>query len=116
MVNRRCPGGDLGLLFRTRRRGTGAARDEHTVDLPGDIALEAADDLSFALALRDAPCYVLLRTAISTHPGQGLASIERFIELGLEQGQREGPGILSSYAASAPLAGGDLHEAVGVRG
>jgi predicted ATPase/transcriptional regulator with XRE-family HTH domain len=39
---------------------------------------------------------------------EGLASIERSIELGLAQGQREGPGILSSYAASVPLAGGDL--------
>ena len=39
---------------------------------------------------------------------EGLASIGQSIEIGLEQGQREGPSILSSYAASVPLARGDL--------
>jgi hypothetical protein len=39
----------VALGFRTGRRGTGAARDKHAVDLPGDVALEAAHDLSLAL-------------------------------------------------------------------
>ena len=43
---------DLG--FRPGGRGTGVARDQHAVDLPGHVALEAADDLSLALALRGA--------------------------------------------------------------
>jgi hypothetical protein len=49
------PGGDVGLLFRTCRRGTGAAREQHAVDLPGYVALEATDDLPLALAFRGAP-------------------------------------------------------------
>jgi hypothetical protein len=46
------------------------ARDQHAVDLPGDVALEAANDLSLALALLCAPCYVLLGATISAHPSQ----------------------------------------------
>src|SRR5829696_5654243 len=64
------PGVDVGLVSRTRRRGTGAARDQHAVDLPSEVALEAADDLSLALAFRGAPRDVLLRATISAHPGQ----------------------------------------------
>jgi hypothetical protein len=60
----------VNLGFRPGRRGTGVARDQHAVGLPGDVALEAADDLSLALALRGAPGDVLLRTAISAHPSQ----------------------------------------------
>src|SRR5829696_3330524 len=48
----------------------GDAVDQHAVCLPGDVALEAADDLSLALALRGAPREVLLRATISAHPGQ----------------------------------------------
>src|SRR5215212_11474604 len=48
------PGGDVDLGFRPGGRGTGVARDQHAVDLPGHVALEAADDLSLALALRGA--------------------------------------------------------------
>ena len=59
---------DLGL--RPGRRATSAARDQHAVDLPGHVALEAADDLSLALAFRGAPRDVILRTAISAHPSQ----------------------------------------------
>src|SRR5215208_1684299 len=64
------PGGDVGLVSRTCRRGTDAARDQHAVDLPGEVALQAADDLSLALALLCAPRHVLLGATISTHPGQ----------------------------------------------
>jgi hypothetical protein len=32
------PSGDVGLVFRTCRRGTGAAGDHHVVDLPGYVA------------------------------------------------------------------------------
>src|SRR5215217_5288289 len=64
------PSGDLGLLFWTRRRGTGAAGDQHAVDLSGYVALEAADNLSLALALLCAPRDVFLRAQISTHPSQ----------------------------------------------
>src|SRR5215213_1349780 len=46
------------------------ARDQHTVDLPGDVALEAANDLSLALALLCAPRDVLLGATISAHPSQ----------------------------------------------
>ena len=60
----------MSLVSLTRRRGTGAARDQHAVDLPGYVAFEAADDLSLALALLCAPRDVFLRTAISAHPGQ----------------------------------------------
>jgi ATP/maltotriose-dependent transcriptional regulator MalT len=42
---------------------------------------------------------------------EGSARIEEAIELGLRHGQREGPSILSSYAASVPLARGDLPRA-----
>jgi hypothetical protein len=58
------------LGFRTGRQVMGAATDKHAVDLPGDVALQTADDLSLALALLCAPRYVLLRTAIPAHPGQ----------------------------------------------
>ena len=64
------PGSDVEFGFRTGRRRTGAARDKHAVDLSGYVALEAADDLSLALALLGAPGDVLLRTVISTHPSQ----------------------------------------------
>src|SRR5215208_7547410 len=64
------PGVDVGLLSRTCRRGTGAARDRHAVDLPGEVALEAAYDLSLTLALLCAPRDVFLRATISAHPGQ----------------------------------------------
>ena len=60
----------MGLVFRTCRRGTGAASDQLTVDLPGYIALEAADDLSLALTFRGASCDVFLRATISAHPSQ----------------------------------------------
>jgi hypothetical protein len=33
------PDVDEGLVSRSCRRGTGAARDQHTVDLPGEVAL-----------------------------------------------------------------------------
>src|SRR5215217_7516947 len=33
------PGVNVGLVSRTCRRGTGAARDQHSVDLPGYVAL-----------------------------------------------------------------------------
>src|SRR5215204_3447724 len=46
------------------------ARDQHAVDLPGDVALEAADDLSLALALLCAPRDVLLGATISSHTSQ----------------------------------------------
>src|SRR5215203_5737200 len=59
-----------GLLLWAYGRGTGDARDQHSVDLPGDVALEAADDLSLALALLCAPRDVLLCTTISAHPSQ----------------------------------------------
>src|SRR5215207_4866911 len=36
------PGVDVGLGFWPGRRGTGAARDQHAVDLPGEVALETA--------------------------------------------------------------------------
>src|SRR5215218_1294551 len=64
------PGVDVGLVSPTCRQGTGAASDQHAVDLPGEVALEAADDLSLALALRGAPRDVLLGAQISAHPGQ----------------------------------------------
>src|SRR5215212_5808469 len=38
-----------GLLLWAYGRGTGDARDQHSVDLPGDVALEAADDLQRAV-------------------------------------------------------------------
>src|SRR5215208_6405508 len=64
------PGGDVDLGFRPGGRGTSVARDQHAVDLPGYVALETADDLSLALALRGAPRDVLLGATISAHPGQ----------------------------------------------
>src|SRR5215218_3632800 len=64
------PSGDLGLLFWTRRRGTGAAGDQYPVDLSSYIALEATDDLSLALALLGAPHDVFLSALIPAHPGQ----------------------------------------------
>src|SRR5687767_7920054 len=45
-------------------------RDQHAVNLPGNVALEAADDLSLALAFRGTPCDVLLGATISSHPSQ----------------------------------------------
>src|SRR5215213_10115646 len=45
-------------------------RDQDALNLPGDVALEAADDLSLALAFRGAPCDVLLGATISSHPSQ----------------------------------------------
>src|SRR5215204_2363091 len=49
------PSDDVGLVHWHCRRGTCAARDQHAVALPGDEALETADDLSLALALLCAP-------------------------------------------------------------
>src|SRR5215218_7856477 len=63
------PGVDVGLVSPTCRQGTGAASDQHAVDLPGEVALETADDLSLALAFRGAPRDVLLGATISAHPG-----------------------------------------------
>src|SRR3954451_15186313 len=51
-------------------RRSSDARDQHAVDLPGDVALEAADDLSLALSLLCAPRHVLLRAPRSAHPSQ----------------------------------------------
>src|SRR5215212_6222601 len=62
--------GDVGLVSRSCRRGTGAATDQHAVDLPGYVALETANDLSLALALSGAPRDVILGAKISAHPGQ----------------------------------------------
>src|SRR5215207_120851 len=45
-------------------------RHQYAVDLPGYVALQAADNLSSALALRGAPCDVLLGATISSHPSQ----------------------------------------------
>jgi hypothetical protein len=59
---------DLGL--RPSRRGTGTVSGQHAVRLPGYVALETADDLSFALALLCASRDVLLGAGISAHPGQ----------------------------------------------
>jgi hypothetical protein len=64
------PGVDVGLVSRTCRRGTGAARDQHAVDLPGEVALQTADDLSLALSFRGAPRDVLLGATVWAHPGQ----------------------------------------------
>src|SRR5215203_3342607 len=53
-------------LWPDRRRGG----HQYAIDLPGYIALEAADDLSLALALLCAPPDVLLGATISAHPSQ----------------------------------------------
>src|SRR5215207_5357631 len=45
-------------------------RDQHAVNLPGDVALEAANYLSLALAFRGAPYDVVLGATISSHPSQ----------------------------------------------
>jgi hypothetical protein len=70
MVKRRGSRRDVALALWPRRRGSGAASDQHTVNLPGEVTLEAADDLSLALAFRGAPRDVLLRATISAHPSQ----------------------------------------------
>jgi hypothetical protein len=44
---------DVGFVLWNCRRGKRAAGDQHAVGFPGDVALEAADDLWLALALRD---------------------------------------------------------------
>src|SRR5215208_1247469 len=49
------PSDNVGLVHWHCRRATCAARDQHAVDLPGDVALETADDLALALALCGAP-------------------------------------------------------------
>src|SRR5829696_686735 len=56
----------LPSLWPDRRRGG----HQYAIDLPGYIALEAADDLSLALALRRAPRDVLLGATIPAHPSQ----------------------------------------------
>jgi hypothetical protein len=56
----------LPSLWPDRRRGG----HQYAIDLPGYIALEAADDLSLALALLCAPRDVLLGATISSHPSQ----------------------------------------------
>src|SRR5215213_8679705 len=61
---------DLAFVLGPYRQGTGDVRDQHAVDLPGDVALEAADDLSLALAFCGAPCNVLLCATVSSHPSQ----------------------------------------------
>ena len=53
-------------LWPDRRRGA----HQYAIDLPGYIALEAADDLSLALALLYAPRDILLGATISAHPSQ----------------------------------------------
>jgi hypothetical protein len=60
----------VALVLWPYRRGTGAARDQHAVDLTGYVTLEAADDLSLALAFPGAPRDVCLRALISAHPCQ----------------------------------------------
>src|SRR5918994_5059724 len=45
-------------------------RDQHAVNFPGNVALEAADDLSLALAFCGTPCDVLLGATISSHTSQ----------------------------------------------
>src|ERR687897_2787836 len=56
----------LPSLWPDRRRGG----HQYAIDLPGYIALEAADDLWLALAFRRAPRDVLLGATISSHPSQ----------------------------------------------
>ena len=56
----------LPSLWPDRRRGA----HQYAIDLPGYIALEAADDLSLALALLYAPRDILLGATISAHPSQ----------------------------------------------
>jgi hypothetical protein len=53
-------------LWPDRRRGG----HQYAIDLPGYVALEAADNLSLALALLCAPPDVLLGATISSHPSQ----------------------------------------------
>src|SRR5215218_1869932 len=53
-------------LWPDRRRGG----HQYAMDLPGYVALEAADNLSLALALLCAPRDVFLRATISAHPSQ----------------------------------------------
>src|SRR5215213_1884842 len=48
-------GTDLGLVHRHCGRETATVSGQHAVDLPGYVALQTADDLSFALALLCAP-------------------------------------------------------------
>jgi hypothetical protein len=62
--------GDVALVLRPCRRGTDDSSDQHAVDLPSDVALEAADDLSLTLSLRGASCDVFLRATISSHASQ----------------------------------------------
>src|SRR5215203_7475205 len=49
---------------------TNTRRDQHALNLPGNVALEAADDLSLALAFCGTPCDVLLGATISSHSSQ----------------------------------------------
>src|SRR5829696_6321852 len=56
----------LPSLWPDRRRGG----HQYAIDLPGYVALEAADNLSLALALLCAPRDVFLRATISSHPSQ----------------------------------------------
>ena len=72
VVKRAAPSGNLGPVLCPCRQGTGAARDQHAVGPPSDVALAAADDLSLALArLRQRwPCEVFLRATLSAHPSQ----------------------------------------------
>src|SRR3712207_5769935 len=71
----------VALVLWPRRRGSGAARDQHAVSLPGEVTLEAADDLSLALAFRGTPRDVLLRATISAHPGQTADHVQRTVGL-----------------------------------
>ena len=62
----------VSLVHRHCCRETCVARDEHAVDLPGYVAFEAADDLSFALARLRQRCASLRTPACAdpAHPGQ----------------------------------------------
>src|SRR5215217_8798259 len=100
------PSGDLGLLFWTRRRGTGAAGDQHAVDLSGYVALEAADDLSLALALLCAPRDVFLRAKIPAHPCQA-GHVQRTVRLPVASSVETVP----HHLAGGGLDGSDSAEA-----
>src|SRR5215203_3383251 len=100
------PGGDVNLGLRPYRRGTDAARDQHAVDLPGYVALEAADDLSLALALLCAPRHVILRTAISAHPSQA-GHVQRTVGLTVASAVE----AVSDHLAGGGLDGSDPAEA-----
>src|ERR687893_697214 len=102
------PGGDVNLGLRPSRRGTGAAREEHAVDLPGEIALQTADDLPLALALLCAPRHVFLRTAIPAHPSQA-DHVQRTVGLPIASAVE----AVSDHPAGGGFDGGDPPQAGG---